>query len=196
MQTPTFAKCMESSHHWTLWRALHICKIYIAICITTVYLSSLGLLHKYLHYFRVKFIYHIWHQEDIRIFINYTSIRRLFDFLCICDLSWKNINWMDLKSLWLIGQQWILVFYAFWICLDAPRPPHSPPSDGCPPIWCLLGAGSLNALECSMTSALAAQRPHTHRGQVTDRPGQGGKNKEEEGEEKMEAMRLLQLGLR
>ena len=46
-----------------------------------------------------------------------------------------------------------------------------------------------------MTSALAAQRPHTHTGQVTDRPGQGGKNKEEEGEEKMEAMRLLQLGL-
>ena len=54
-----------------------------------------------------------------------------------------------------------------------------------------------------MTSALAAQRPHTHRGQVTDRPGQGGKNKEEEGEveeeeeevEKVEAMQLLQLGL-
>ena len=53
-----------------------------------------------------------------------------------------------------------------------------------------------------MTSALAAQRPHTHRGQVTDRPGQGGKNMEEEGEEedeeeveKVEAMRLLQLGL-
>ena len=43
-----------------------------------------------------------------------------------------------------------------------PNPPHSPASDGCPPIWCLLGAGSLNALECSMTSALAAQRPHTH----------------------------------
>ena len=33
-----------------------------------------------------------------------------------------------------------------------------------------------------MTSALAAQRPHTHTGQVTDRPGQGGKNKEEEEE--------------
>ena len=50
-----------------------------------------------------------------------------------------------------------------------------------------------------MTSALAAQRPHTHRGQVTDRPGQGGKNKEEEEEEEeveeVETMRLLQLGL-
>ena len=58
------------------------------------------------------------------------------------------------------------------------------------------GSGSLNALECSMTSALAAQRPHTHRGQVTDRPGQGGKNKEEEGEvEKVEVIWLLQLGL-
>ena len=49
-------------------------------------------------------------------------------------------------------------------------------------------------------SISSATSTHTHRGQVTDRPGQGGKNKEEEGEEgekveKVEAMRLLQIGL-
>ena len=57
-------------------------------------------------------------------------------------------------------QFWFSCFLDLFRC--TPAPPHSPASDGCPPIWCLLGAGSLNALECSMTSALAAQRPHTH----------------------------------
>ena len=58
---------------------LSLCINYIAICIKAVTLSSLGTLTQLSTQFKGKNL--MCHKKHIQIFLNYISIRRLFDFL-------------------------------------------------------------------------------------------------------------------